>query len=184
LEDVAAEAADVLITFYVFAASLALNDCLGEQFPDYGPADVYADPCQHLLWLGARYGDLTGACMRYLGRSRRGGTLEDVAEAAAGVLAYVHIFSASLGIDLEAAWRAKAAVIAARPWRESENGDGPALMFPKPPARRYTDAERQMLRDYMCPACRTSTLASGPRGRKHCTECGAEYTIPRRPISR
>jgi hypothetical protein len=40
----------------------------------------------------------------------------------ADVLITLHVLAASLGLDLEAAWKAKAAVIAGRPWRE--NGDG------------------------------------------------------------
>jgi NTP pyrophosphatase (non-canonical NTP hydrolase) len=97
-------------------AAVAL-DRLGEHFPDHA-----ADPAQHLLKLTEEVGELTGACMRYLGRSRRPGSLADVEAEAADVLITLHVLAASLGLDLEAAWKAKAAVIAGRPWRE--NGDG------------------------------------------------------------
>jgi len=100
--------ADTVSDFAAFAL-----DRLGEHFPGHA-----SDPAQHLLKLGEEYGELTGACMRYLGRSRRAGTIEDVATEAADVLITLHVLAASLGIDLEAAWRAKAAVIAGRPWKE------------------------------------------------------------------
>ena len=99
-----------------FAAMVALPN-LREHFPKH--AD---DPAQHLLKLGEEYGELTGACVRYLGRSRRLGTLAEVESEAGDMLITLHVLAASLGIDLDAAWRAKAAKIAARPWRE--NGDG------------------------------------------------------------
>jgi NTP pyrophosphatase (non-canonical NTP hydrolase) len=98
-------------TVAAFAATAL--DRLREHFPDHA-----SDPAQHLLKLGEEYGELTGACMRYLGRSRRSGTLEDVAAEAADVLITLHVLAASLGINLEAAWRAKAVVIAGRPWRD------------------------------------------------------------------
>lgn len=47
----------------------------------------------------------------------------------------------------------------------------------------YTPREVQALRDYQCPYCNLATLEPGPRGRKHCTECGAVFVIPRRPAS-
>ena len=50
----------------------------------------------------------------------------------------------------------------------------------------YSDEAVQLLRDYMCPYCKTSTLEGkgAGRGRKQCTECGSSFGIPRRRASR
>jgi DNA-directed RNA polymerase subunit RPC12/RpoP len=46
----------------------------------------------------------------------------------------------------------------------------------------YSPEAVQLLRDYRCPYCATSTLdgKGAGRGRKRCTECGATFGIPRR----
>lgn len=103
LAEVEAEAADVLLTLHVYALSTGI--ALRSPAPFITPGFLL--PADALLRLAARVGQLVNAPWR------------EHEAAACAVLAAVHDAALSLGIDLDSAWKAKAAVIAARPWKES-----------------------------------------------------------------
>jgi len=75
-------------------------------------------PVQQVLCLAEEAGELVGAYRRWAGMARRTGTWEDVQAELADVVITAYVTAQVLGIDLDAAWRAKAGVIASRGWRD------------------------------------------------------------------
>lgn len=85
---------------------------LREHFP--------AETEQHrqVLNLAEETGEFVGAYRRWVGLARRTGTWEDVTAELADVVITAYITAHVLGIDLDAAWHAKAQTILTRGWRE------------------------------------------------------------------
>lgn len=75
-------------------------------------------PAQQVLCLAEETGEFTGAYRRWAGLARRTGTWEEVTAELADVVIAAYTTAAALGIDLDTAWRAKAAVILTRGWRQ------------------------------------------------------------------
>ena len=75
-------------------------------------------PVQQVLAVAAEAGEFTAACRRLAGLARRPGTRDDVTAELANVVITACVTAAVLGIDLDAAWRAKAEVVFTRGWRE------------------------------------------------------------------
>jgi NTP pyrophosphatase (non-canonical NTP hydrolase) len=73
---------------------------------------------QQVLCLAEETGEFVGAYRRWAGLARRAGTWEDVTAELADVVISAYAAANVLGIDLDAAWRAKARVILTRGWRE------------------------------------------------------------------
>jgi NTP pyrophosphatase (non-canonical NTP hydrolase) len=70
-----------------------------------------------VLALAEEAGEFTAAYRRWAGMARRAGTWDDVLAELADVVITAHVTARVLGIDLDAVWRAKAAVVLARGWR-------------------------------------------------------------------
>jgi len=70
------------------------------------------------LALAEEVGEFAGAYRRAAGHARRTGDWSDVAAELADVLITAWVAAAVLGIDLDTAWRTKAAVILTRGWRD------------------------------------------------------------------
>ena len=92
------------------AASLASR--LREHFD---PATL---PVQQVLALAEEAGEFTAAYRRWAGLARRTGPWRDVEAELADVVITAYVTAAVLGIDLDAATRAKAEVVFTRGWRE------------------------------------------------------------------
>lgn len=75
-------------------------------------------PVQQVLALAEEAGEFTAAYRRWAGMARRRGTWDDVRAELADVVITAYVTARVLGIDLDAAWQAKAAVILSRGWRE------------------------------------------------------------------
>jgi len=73
---------------------------------------------QQVLCLAEETGEFVGAYRRWAGLARRTGTWGEVTAELADVVISAYAAANVLGIDLDAAWRAKARVILARGWRE------------------------------------------------------------------
>lgn len=112
--DAAAELADVLITAHVTGVVLNI------ELPDSDTGDDFPALTgrEHVVDLGVRVGRLVGAYRRWARMARRSGPWADVVIALAGVVAAAEATAVALGIDLDAAWRAKAAKILTRGWRD------------------------------------------------------------------
>jgi NTP pyrophosphatase (non-canonical NTP hydrolase) len=74
-------------------------------------------PVQQVLALAEEAGEFTAAYRRWAGMARRPGGWDDVCAELADVVITAHVTARVLGIDLDAAWRAKAAVVLSRGWR-------------------------------------------------------------------
>jgi NTP pyrophosphatase (non-canonical NTP hydrolase) len=72
------------------------------------------------LALAEEVGEFVGAVRRHYGYARRNGPFSDVEAELADVAVTAFVTADALGIDLEAAIRAKLAVIYTRGWRESD----------------------------------------------------------------
>ena len=94
------------------ATAARIADRLREHF------DPGTLPVQQALALAEEAGEFTAAYRRWAGLARRTGTWDDVCAELADVVITAYITAAVLGIDLDAAWRAKARVILTRGWRE------------------------------------------------------------------
>jgi NTP pyrophosphatase (non-canonical NTP hydrolase) len=94
------------------AAAAQLADRLREHFD---PATL---PVQQVLALAEEAGEFTAAYRRWAGLARRTGPWDDVRAELADVVITAYITADVLGIDLDAAWRAKAEVVFTRGWRE------------------------------------------------------------------
>jgi len=92
------------------AASLA--DRLREHFD---PATL---PVQQVLALAEEAGEFTAAYRRWAGLARRSGPWHDVEAELADVVITAYLTAHVLGIDLDAAARAKTEVVFTRGWRE------------------------------------------------------------------
>jgi len=92
------------------AANLA--DRLREHFD---PATL---PVQQVLAVAEEAGEFTAAYRRWAGPARRSGPWHDVEAELADVVITAYVTAAVLGIDLDAAARAKAEVVFTRGWRE------------------------------------------------------------------
>lgn len=92
-----------------FAETVTVH--LGEHFD---PATL---PVQQALNLAEEAGEFVGAYRRWAGMARRPGGWDDVCSELADVVITAHVTACVLGIDLDAAWRAKAAVVLSRGWR-------------------------------------------------------------------
>lgn len=77
-------------------------------------------PVQQVLALAEEAGEFTAAYRRWAGMARRPGGWDDVCTELADVVITAYVTACVLGIDLDAAWRAKAKaeVVLARDWRE------------------------------------------------------------------
>jgi NTP pyrophosphatase (non-canonical NTP hydrolase) len=75
-------------------------------------------PAQQVLCLAEETGEFTGAYRRWAGLARRTGTWDDMTAELADVVIAAYTTARALGIDLDAAWHAKAAVILTRGWRQ------------------------------------------------------------------
>lgn len=75
-------------------------------------------PVQQVLAVAEEAGEFTAAYRRWAGLARRPGTWHDVQAELADVVITAYTTAAVLGIDLDAAWRAKAQVIFTRGWRD------------------------------------------------------------------
>ena len=102
-------------------AAVAL-DRIRENFPP-----EQDERARNFLKLAGEAGEAVEAFSRHAGYARRRGPLADVAAELADVVLTAYVAARSLGIDLDAACAAKAAVILGRPWRE-EDGATPAVI--------------------------------------------------------
>ena len=75
-------------------------------------------PVQQVLALAEEAGEFTAAYRRWDGLARRTGPWDDVRAELADMVITVYVTADVLGIDLDAAWRAKAEVVFTRGWRE------------------------------------------------------------------
>jgi len=75
-------------------------------------------PVQQVLALAEEAGEFTAAYRRWAGMARRTGTWDEVTAELADVVITAYVTAAVLGIDLDAAARAKTAVIFTRGWRQ------------------------------------------------------------------
>jgi NTP pyrophosphatase (non-canonical NTP hydrolase) len=89
-----------------------LADRLREHFD---PATL---PVQQVLAVAEEAGEFTAAYRRWAGLARRSGPWHDVEAELADVVITAYVTAAVLGIDLDAAARAKAEVVFTRGWRE------------------------------------------------------------------
>jgi NTP pyrophosphatase (non-canonical NTP hydrolase) len=80
-------------------------------------------PVQQVLALAEEAGEFTAAYRRWAGLARRTGSWHDVEAELADVVLTAYITAAVLGIDLDAAWRAKTEVVFTRGWREPPPAD-------------------------------------------------------------
>lgn len=94
------------------AVAARIADRLAEHF------DLATLPVQQVLGLAEEAGEFTAAYRRWAGLARRPGTWHDVQAELADVVLCAYVTAAVLGIDLDAAWRAKAATVFTRGWRE------------------------------------------------------------------
>ncbi len=86
--------------------------CLREDFP------ASTLRVQQVLCLAEETGEFVGAYRRWAGLARRTGPWDDVPAELADVVIAAYTTADVLGIDLDAAWRAKARIILTRGWRE------------------------------------------------------------------
>jgi NTP pyrophosphatase (non-canonical NTP hydrolase) len=89
-----------------------LADRLREHFD---PATL---PVQQVLALAEEAGEFTAAYRRWAGLARRSGPWHDVEAELADVVITAYVTAHVLGIDLDAAARAKTEVVFTRGWRE------------------------------------------------------------------
>ena len=94
------------------AIAARLADRLREHFD---PATL---PVQQVLAVAEEAGEFTAAYRRWAGLARRSGPWHDVEAELADVVITAYVTAAVLGIDLDAAARAKAKVVFTRGWRE------------------------------------------------------------------
>ena len=94
------------------AAAARLAARLREHF------DPAALPVQQVLALAEEAGEFTAAYRRWAGMARRTGPWDDVEAELADVVITAYVTAAVLGIDLDAAARAKTEVIFTRGWRQ------------------------------------------------------------------
>jgi NTP pyrophosphatase (non-canonical NTP hydrolase) len=94
------------------ATAAAIAARLAEHFD---PATL---PFQQVLALAEEAGEFTAAYRRWAGLARRTGTWDDVTAELADVVITAYVTACVLGIDLDAAWRAKATVVFTRGWRQ------------------------------------------------------------------
>jgi len=92
------------------AASLA-----GRLREHFDPATL---PVQQVLALAEEAGEFTAAYRRWAGLARRSGPWHDVEAELADVVITAYVTAHVLGIDLDAAARAKTEVVFTRGWRE------------------------------------------------------------------
>ncbi len=94
------------------AVAASLADRLREHFnPD-------TLPVQQVLALAEEAGEFTAAYRRWAGLARRPGPWHEVEAELADVVITAYVTAHVLGIDLDAATRAKAEVVFTRGWRE------------------------------------------------------------------
>ena len=94
------------------AVAASLADRLREHFD---PATL---PVQQVLALAEEAGEFTAAYRRWAGLARRTGPWHDVEAELADVVITAYVTAHVLGIDLDAATRAKTEVVFTRGWRE------------------------------------------------------------------
>ena len=94
------------------ATAAALAKRLREHF---NPATL---PIQQVLALAEEAWEFTAAYRRWAGLARRPGTWHDVEAELADVVITAYVTAAVLGIDLDAAARAKTEIVFTRGWRE------------------------------------------------------------------
>lgn len=80
--------------------------------------DPAALAVQEVLCLAEEAGEFTGAYRRWAGMARRCGTWDEVCAELADLVISAYVTARVLGIDLDAAWHAKADVILSRGWRQ------------------------------------------------------------------
>ena len=73
---------------------------------------------QEVLCLAEEAGEFTAAYRRWAGMARRRGTWDEVCAELADVVITAYVTARVLGIDLDAAWHAKADLILSRGWRQ------------------------------------------------------------------
>jgi NTP pyrophosphatase (non-canonical NTP hydrolase) len=113
---IGAELADVVITVHLWAYWIGAS--IGSEPCPAGLPWLSAEPERLALELSIACAGAIGTYCRYNGLSRRPGTLADVTRAMAETIRCAYDLASRLDIDLDDAWRAKAAIIHARGWRE------------------------------------------------------------------
>lgn len=98
----------------------------GEQIADrlrqhFDPASL---PIQQVLAVAEEAGEFTKAYRRWAGLARRSGPWHDVEAELADVVLTAYSTACVLGIDLDAAWQAKAGIVFGRSWREPAPATG------------------------------------------------------------
>lgn len=76
------------------------------------------------LCVAEEAGELVGAYRRWAGKARRTGTFRELEDEVADLLIVTAIFAVQVGVDLDAAVKAKLAVIHSRGWSEDAVGRG------------------------------------------------------------
>jgi NTP pyrophosphatase (non-canonical NTP hydrolase) len=94
----------------------ALADVITAHLRERFPAST--EQHQQVLGLAEETGEFVGAYRRWAGMARRTGTWDDVTAERADVVITAYVTAHVLGIDLDAAWRAKARTVLTRGWRE------------------------------------------------------------------
>jgi NTP pyrophosphatase (non-canonical NTP hydrolase) len=79
---------------------------------------------RQVLNLAEEVGEFVGAYRRWTGQARRSGTEEEVHAELADVVITAYVTAAEMGVDLDAAIRAKLDVVFTRGWREQPEGEG------------------------------------------------------------
>lgn len=118
---------------------------LGRDLADLLPAES-ADTRQ-VLAVAEEAGEFVGAYRRWAGLARRDGSWDDVEAELADVVIAAYVTAAVLGVDLDAAVRAKAVVVASRAMERTESGQPPRPVR-KPPT---TTACTATVPDLRCP---------------------------------
>jgi len=78
---------------------------------------------QQVMCLAEETGEFVGAYRRWAGLARRSGDWDDVEAELADVVITAYVTADLLGIDLDAAWRAKAEIVMTRGWRDTASTD-------------------------------------------------------------
>lgn len=99
----------------------AFAEAVVKHLRDHYPASSL--PTQQVMCLAEETGEFVGAYRRWAGLARRNGDWADVEAELADVVITAYVAANLLGIDLEAAWRAKAEIVMTRGWREPRSAD-------------------------------------------------------------
>jgi len=129
LEEAGHELADVVITAYILAQVVEVN--LDARLAQAATATA-GTTTEQLLWLAGEAGKVVAAYLEYArwhdpaGQSTR--YLDNLADRLANVVVLAKGLATLLGIDFDAAWRAKGGIIMERPWKEGAAPASPAAV--------------------------------------------------------